>query len=142
MLQDPDNFQSALDKEDEAFILARKLQDEEDKRLARELSGKEKQTEEARQREMYRAEIEEAKREQEAESGRRRERERKEIVKRKLREDKASLEIVKATTKACPGYKWAIEKNEGCAHMTCRFSALLPTLLFYMIELLGVKRLE
>ncbi|KAK0620822.1 hypothetical protein B0T14DRAFT_481918 [Immersiella caudata] len=34
-------------------------------------------------------------------------------------ENRASEAMVNRTTKKCPGCGWAIEKNQGCAHMTC-----------------------
>jgi hypothetical protein len=36
--------------------------------------------------------------------------------------EKASVQMVQLTTKKCPGQgcNWRIEKNKGCAHMTCK----------------------
>lgn len=44
----------------------------------------------------------------------------KEEIKRRAKENKLSVEKVHATTKQCPGCRWSIEKNLGCAHMTCK----------------------
>jgi hypothetical protein len=46
-------------------------------------------------------------------------RQRKELA-RRAREEKLSVGTVRATTKPCPGCRWPIEKNAGCAHMTCK----------------------
>ena len=38
----------------------------------------------------------------------------------KEKSDSENLTWIKANTKPCPGCKGAIEKNQGCMHMTCR----------------------
>jgi hypothetical protein len=43
-------------------------------------------------------------------------------------QEAASLKAIGKLSKKCPGPKcvYNIEKNDGCDHMTCKFSALLP----------------
>jgi len=124
MLQDPEGFQSAIDKEDEAYDAARRLLDEEDERLARELSERDKRAEQDRQRKRHAEERRRARAEQEAEAARKKlEKERaktRERLKRRQMEEQLSMAKVQSTTKQCPGCQWPIEKNEGCDHMTCK----------------------
>jgi hypothetical protein len=126
MLADPDNFRSAIDRDDDAAAEAARLQQEEDERLAREFDLKNKRDEEERQRRRHEEELRRVRAEQEAEvEKRRREVERLkrvEEMKRRQKEDSASLATVKKTTKPCPGCRWPIEKNDGCSHMTCKSS--------------------
>jgi hypothetical protein len=130
MLQDPDGFKSAIDKDDEAVVEARRLQDEADERLARELHRRDRLAmlaEEDRQRRRHEEERRVARARQEVEAAKRKEEQKRakqrEEIKRRQREDKLSLDTVHATTKPCPGCRWPIEKNDGCAHMTCKFRA-------------------
>lgn len=79
-----------------------------------------------------REEEEERKRVQEAETKRLREAEAKRLreaaekakqaAKQKARDEAASLKMISSITKKCPGKGCGrpIEKNEGCAHMTCK----------------------
>jgi hypothetical protein len=124
MLRDPDGFQTTRDEENEANDAARRLQDEEDERLARELSHRDKRAEQDRQRQRHAEERKRARAEQEAEAARKKlEQERakwKEELKRRQREEQLSMAKVQATTKQCPGCQWPIEKNKGCDHMTCK----------------------
>jgi len=125
MLQDPEGFQSAIDREDEENANARRMQHEEDERLARELDQRDKRVEQDRQRERHEEERRRARAQQEALAARKRaeqERERRgREIKRKQREENASLATMQRTTKLCPGHgcQWPIEKNDGCDHMTC-----------------------
>ena len=122
MLKDPDTFKSAADRDDEAAALARRLQDETDEQLARELQRQDQQAEEDRQKLRHEEELRKAKIAQEAEAARKREeqeRAKREEFKRRIREDQLSVATVQATTKLCPGCQWPIEKNDGCSHMTC-----------------------
>ena len=53
------------------------------------------------------------------------ERQRVRLVEREAKrvaDEEASLTTVQLTTKTCPGQgcNWKIEKNNGCAHMTCK----------------------
>lgn len=125
MLQDPDGFQSAVDKEDEAAAIAVKQQEEEDERIAREFNRENRRrVEEDRQRIRHEEERRRARAEQEKEKERK---EKNELMKRRQKEDTLSLATVKKTTKACPGCQWPIEKNEGCSHMTCKSSFSVHT---------------
>lgn len=131
MLENPDSFQSAIEKDEAATIAFQMRQEEEDKTLARSMLERERQIEEDRQRQSHEEQLRRARKQQEAEGRRMREAEqawRKEAIKRK-QEEKMSLETVQATTKSCPGCQWPIEKNDGCSHMTCKsfqFS-IIPT---------------
>ena len=124
MLQDPDGFQSAIDKDDDAAALVKRLQEQEDEMFARSLDQRDKRAEQDRQKQRHEEERRRARAAQQAESERKKvEQERarqREELKRRAREDKLSVEKVHATTKPCPGCRWPIEKNEGCAHMTCK----------------------
>lgn len=60
-------------------------------------------------------------------------------MQRRKRENELSLKTVKATTKQCPGCKWPIEKNQGCAHMACEY--FLPSLPYlHFLQLYGMPR--
>ena len=132
MLQDPDGFKSALDKEDREYNVAKRHQNEEDERLAKELNHRDRQAEQDRQTQRHAQERRRARQEQETEAARKRSEQalalKREELKRKQREEKLSMAKVKSTTKQCPGCQWPIEKNEGCDHMTCKF----PTSLQYL----------
>jgi len=132
MLNDPDGFKSAIERDDEAAALAQKQQQEADERMARELEQQDRQAEEGRQRAAHEEELRKARAAQEAEAERKRERKRKEKeeqekakkreeIKRKKEQEALSLKLVNSTTKRCPGCQWPIEKNEGCSHMTCKY---------------------
>ncbi len=124
MLENPEGFKSAIDRDDEEAARIRRLQQEEDERLARELSQRDQVAEQERQRQRHEEEIRRARAEQKAEAERKRqekERAKKvEELKKRQKEEKLSLAKVQATTKQCPGCQWPIEKNQGCAHMTCK----------------------
>jgi len=72
MLEDPDGFQSAIDRDDEAVEKARRLQQEEDEMLARKLDERNKRAEQERQRQRHEEERRRARDEQEAEAERKR----------------------------------------------------------------------
>ncbi|RYO80623.1 hypothetical protein DL766_009110 [Monosporascus sp. MC13-8B] len=131
LVSDPENFRSRIDILNEeaeklrlAEQLARRTQEEADRRLAQSLMAAEQREEAERQARRERAE-----RERREEAERRRlqaeriamqqqaEKMRMEAV-RKRDEDELSRITVEKTTKPCPGCKWPIEKNAGCSHMT------------------------
>ncbi|RFU34293.1 hypothetical protein B7463_g2071, partial [Scytalidium lignicola] len=123
LLKDPENFASAGGKEDLSVAKIMKMQEENNERLLIE--------EVTRQKQVNAVERQKARRRQQEEAERKREeieRQKKldvdrlkmiEDIKRRQMEDELSLKMVQATTKQCPSCQWPIEKNEGCAHMTC-----------------------
>jgi flagellar biosynthesis GTPase FlhF len=125
MLQDPDGFRSAVDRDDEAAREARRQQEEEDEAVAKDMDHRERQVEQDRQRQIHEEQLRRARAEQEAEARRMREElersQKIESMKRRQQEEALSLQKVQATTKPCPGCRWPIEKNRGCSHMTCKF---------------------
>jgi len=122
MSRDPDKVRTTRDMEVETINVARRLQEEEDERFARELSYGDKRQEQERQTRLH-EERREAKAKLEVEAARKKlEQERvkqREELKRKQREEKLSKEKMQATTKQCPGCQWSIEKSGGCDHMKC-----------------------
>ena len=128
MVNDPDGFKSAIERDDEAAALVLKQQHEADERLARELEAQDRQEEEDRQRAAHEEELRIAREAQKAEAERRllekEERERakkREEIKLRKQQEQLSLKTVQSTTKNCPGCRWPIEKNHGCSHMTCKY---------------------
>ena len=106
MLEDPEGFRSALDREEHEAERTRLQQEEDDRQEARLRKERTQQEAEAA-----------ARRKELAERARQRK-----LQKQRLVEDALSMTTVRATTKQCPGRscKLPIEKNEGCAHMTCK----------------------
>lgn len=124
MLEDPDNFQSAVDRDDETMEVSRRKQHDEDEAFARGL-----EEEQDRQKQIHVEQLRKARAEQEAAADKLRMKlelqQERDALKKRVADEKASLAKVKLTTKNCPGCKWPIEKNEGCAHMTCKFFLIL-----------------
>ena len=129
-LADPDNFTSSVDKSNAEIEAAAALQRMEDEKVAREVSHTQRLEEQRRQRAAHRVEKERERETQKEEAKKKRILWDREETKRKVKEEKASLKIVEKTTKRCPGCQWPIEKNEGCAHMTCEY---LLRLTLYLI---------
>ncbi|KAJ4860872.1 IBR domain, a half RING-finger domain-containing protein [Trichoderma breve] len=109
LLADPDNFRSKLEIDNEAWAAAQEAQLEADRAMAQGLLEEERRVREMREmrereeRERTRKAIELA----------------RQIAARRKAEEDMSRETVGRTTKPCPGCGWAIEKNDGCSHMTC-----------------------
>ncbi|KAJ3536572.1 hypothetical protein NM208_g6661 [Fusarium decemcellulare] len=109
LLADPDNFRSHLEIENEKWSEAQQAQLEADRAMAQGLLAEER-AELKRREERARQEREQA--ERAAKLAR-------QIAARRKREEEQSKATVNRTTKPCPGCGWAIEKNDGCSHMTC-----------------------
>ncbi|KAF5007540.1 hypothetical protein FDECE_6131 [Fusarium decemcellulare] len=109
LLADPDNFRSHLEIENEKWSEAQQAQLEADRAMAQGLLAEER-AELKRREERARQEREQA--ERAAKLAR-------QIAARRKREEEQSKATVSRTTKPCPGCGWAIEKNDGCSHMTC-----------------------
>ncbi|KAM7189501.1 hypothetical protein V8F20_010129 [Naviculisporaceae sp. PSN 640] len=134
-LKDPENFKSALERENEKVERERleaerrkRDMEEADRKFAQALIEDEERRREAEiQAEKERA----ARRELERQEAERRAAQEKVAAenraraareaKRRADENKASEAVVSRTTKKCPGRGCGrpIEKNDGCAHMTC-----------------------
>ncbi|KAL7941676.1 hypothetical protein V8C42DRAFT_334447 [Trichoderma barbatum] len=109
LLADPDNFRSKLEIDNEAWAASQQAQLDADRAMAQGLLEEERRVREMREirereeRERTRKAIELA----------------RQIAARRKAEEDMSRETVGKTTKPCPGCGWAIEKNDGCSHMTC-----------------------
>ncbi|KAK0634033.1 hypothetical protein B0T14DRAFT_508265 [Immersiella caudata] len=132
-LADPENFRSAFELENERVEQEREAEERrrrkmqaadfqfaknlvEDERVKAEAEERDRKEEAARVvAERLRAEREAAQRKAEAAARAKA----AENAKRRAKENTASEATVKRTTKKCPGCSWPIEKNSGCAHMTC-----------------------
>ncbi|KAF4980603.1 hypothetical protein FZEAL_3416 [Fusarium zealandicum] len=117
LLADPDNFRSQLELENEKWSEAQRAQLEADRAMAHGLLAEER-AELKRREERARQEREQA--EKAAKLAR-------QIASRLKKEEAQSWATVSRTTKPCPGCGWAIEKNEGCSHMTCKLILEFPT---------------
>ncbi|KAI8671014.1 RING-type domain-containing protein [Fusarium keratoplasticum] len=120
LLADPENFRSNLEIENEKWSEAQRAQLEADRAMAQGLLA-EDQAERRRQEERERKEREQA--QKAAKLAR-------QIAARRKREEEQSRATVSQTTKPCPGCGWAIEKNRGCSHMTCK---LIPVVLDFLL---------
>jgi hypothetical protein len=72
MLEDPDGFQSAIEKDEEAAIASQRRQEEEDETFARRIMERERQVEQDRQRQRHEEQLQRARQQQEAEARRKR----------------------------------------------------------------------
>ncbi|KAK4148600.1 hypothetical protein C8A00DRAFT_19598, partial [Chaetomidium leptoderma] len=118
---DPANFRSRFDRDNEEAALAaaaRQVQEDADRVFAQGLLAADQRAvaEERAERERVAREEREERERVERE---RREKEVREGAVRRKAEEEASGRTVGSTTKPCPGCSAPIEKNEGCAHMTC-----------------------
>ncbi|KAF4339988.1 e3 ubiquitin ligase ARI9 [Fusarium beomiforme] len=103
--EDPD-FQGYVELENEKYLKAKKAKADQRKAdRAKEKAAKEKAK---------------PKKAKEAAKSQNTVAERRRIAARKKAEEEKSKAILKRTTKPCKGCGWAIEKNAGCSHMTCR----------------------
>ncbi|KAJ4316851.1 hypothetical protein N0V84_007643 [Fusarium piperis] len=126
LLADPENFRSNLEIENEKWSEAQQAQLEADRAMAQGLLAEE-QAERRRQEERERREREQARKAAKLA---------RQIAARRKREEEQSRATVSQTTKPCPGCGWAIEKNSGCSHMTCKLTpAVLDSLLVAFLRL-------
>ncbi|KAF7544941.1 hypothetical protein G7Z17_g9555 [Cylindrodendrum hubeiense] len=109
LLADPENFRSRLELDNEAWSESQRAQLEADRAMAQNMLADE-QAEMQRREERARQEREQARKAAELV---------RKIAARRKREEQQSEATVASTTKPCPGCGWAIEKNDGCSHMTC-----------------------
>ncbi|KAL7798176.1 hypothetical protein V8C37DRAFT_368983 [Trichoderma ceciliae] len=109
LLADPDNFRSKLEIDNEAWAASQQAQLDADRAMAHGLLEEERRAREMRER----------REREERESTRRAIELARQIAARRKAEEEMSRETVGKTTKPCPGCGWAIEKNDGCSHMTC-----------------------
>jgi hypothetical protein len=132
-LANPRGFKSRLDLENER-VERERIEKQERQRSEEEASRafiqkllEGEQLEEAR-RQAEAERIARAERERQAKARREEKIRRVEEARRKLAEEalqrqaneQANLRTIEQTTKNCPNCKWPIEKNAGCAHMTCK----------------------
>ncbi|KAL7822269.1 hypothetical protein V8C26DRAFT_390525 [Trichoderma gracile] len=109
LLADPDNFRSRLEIDNDAWAASQQAQLNADRAMAQGLLEEERRAAEMRQQ----REREERERTRKAIQLAR------QIAARRKMEEEMSRITVGMTTKPCPGCGWAIEKNDGCSHMTC-----------------------
>ncbi|KFA81896.1 hypothetical protein S40288_01727 [Stachybotrys chartarum IBT 40288] len=102
-LEDPENFRSQLELDNEEWARRTKAIHDMDRTLARELFTEEEQ----QARESKAQQKAERERAQRAATMARK------AAARRKKEDEKSLERIRKTTKTCPGCGWAIEKRDG-----------------------------
>ncbi|XEV06283.1 hypothetical protein FSHL1_011570 [Fusarium sambucinum] len=131
LLADPENFRSHLELENEKWSEAQQAQLAQldaDRSMAQNLLSEDRAKMKRRE-----DQVEMKRREEQAEMRRREDRARQEreqaqkaaklarqIAARRKKEEAQSNATLSRTTKPCAGCGWAIEKNKGCSHMTCK----------------------
>lgn len=124
---------------EKAKIKRQEAQDQREKERERERQrnqerqrerARERQKNQERQRELERERQERQRALREKASAQKAADERRQIAARRKIEEAKSIATLRATTKPCGGCGWAIEKNSGCSHMTCKFLATFA--IFYL----------
>ncbi|KAM0409011.1 hypothetical protein ACHAPD_011173 [Fusarium lateritium] len=113
LLADPENFRSHLELENEKWSEAQQAQLAQldaDRSMAQNLLSEDR-AEMRRREDRARQEREQA--QKAAKLAR-------QIATRRKKEEAQSNATLSRTTKPCAGCGWAIEKNKGCSHMTCK----------------------
>lgn len=145
MLKNPDEFPQGIDGCVEPDN-TKTLRVEEDEAHAMESRQHELQLEQERQEQRHAEKKGIAKAEQEAEAEKKKSEQgrakwRGELKKRQ-KEEQLSMATIQSTTKSCPGCQWPIEKNNGCAHMTCKYTQLSSNCLVVQKLLSRVMRMQ
>ncbi|KAB5585569.1 hypothetical protein GE09DRAFT_1048664 [Coniochaeta sp. 2T2.1] len=114
---DPANFKSRFQLENEAAEEAerqRREQEDADRAFAHSLVQEEKEESAAVERREREARAERARERKELDEKMRRDHAMRAEIAKKNKEEEMTRDVVARTTKPCPGYGWAIEKNDGC----------------------------
>ncbi|EXM07047.1 hypothetical protein FOIG_03643 [Fusarium odoratissimum NRRL 54006] len=105
------------EKQERQRLRVRERQENQERQRER---ARERQKNQERQRELERERQERQRALREKASAQKAAEERRQIATRRKMEEAKSIATLRATTKPCGGCGWAIEKNSGCSHMTCR----------------------
>ncbi|KAL0941394.1 ring finger domain-containing protein [Colletotrichum truncatum] len=114
LLRDPENFRSRIEMNNDEVDTAKRAQEDADRAMAQGLMA-EQQAEI-----LFRVQREAA----EKERARRAVALARKVAARRKAEEEQSQATMSRTTKPCPGCGWAIEKNAGCSHMTCKYTQM------------------
>ncbi|TXC08591.1 hypothetical protein FocTR4_00002726 [Fusarium oxysporum f. sp. cubense] len=115
------------EKQERQRLRVRERQENQERQRER---ARERQKNQERQRELERERQERQRALREKASAQKAAEERRQIATRRKMEEAKSIATLRATTKPCGGCGWAIEKNSGCSHMTCKFLATFA--IFYL----------